>query len=75
MNKWLEEYNRKIRIPSITEKITYIKSILEFQKQNQLDYRKIGEEQLDDTIVKNLQSRLSVLTEKKSKLTTFPFKN
>ena len=30
MNKWLEEYNRKIRIPSITEKITYIKSILEF---------------------------------------------
>jgi len=47
MNKWLEEYNRKIRIPSITEKITYIKSILEFQKQNQLDYREIGGEQLD----------------------------
>ena len=43
MNKWLEEYNRKIRMPSITD----IKSILEFQKQNQLDYREIGGEQPD----------------------------
>jgi len=47
MNKWLEEYNRKIRMPFITEEITSIKSILEFQKQNQLDYREIGGEQLD----------------------------
>ena len=63
MNEFLEEYNQKIRLPHIREKITTTEAFLGFREL----YPEGSREELQD--------KLSNLRKKESKLNKFPFKH